>query len=415
MAPATRAARRSMRGQRGLVQFLLFRPGVGRPRMPIAVIDVKTAVDQRDVVHRAVQALAEGKLVVFPTETVYGLAASALNEQAVAALIEAKQRATGHPFSLAIKSADDALDYAPNWPPLAERLARRCWPGPVTLVLDASHPDSAVRQLPDATRLAVCPEGTIGLRAPAHEIVMSVLRLSAGPLMLTSANRSGEREAVTADQAIEAVGDCAALVLDDGPTKYTQPSTVVKVDAQGAHVLREGVINKATLGRLSSLMIVVVCTGNTCRSPMAEVLLRKRMAARLGCSLEALEDRGVMITSAGIAAMAGGRPAREAVEVMQDLGLDLSSHMSQPLSERLVRFADVILTMTSGHREAIVAQWPSAAARTQLLCASGGDVSDPIGGPRDLYRSCAEQIDAELAAWIEHLDVRTIPNLQDKS
>ena len=108
--------------------------------MPPVVIDLRSAEDWRDVVHRAVQALAEGGLVALPTETVYGLAASALDEDAVCRLLAAKDRTAAKPLTLAIKSADEARDYAPDMCPLAQRLARRCWPGPVTLVVDDSHP-----------------------------------------------------------------------------------------------------------------------------------------------------------------------------------------------------------------------------------------------------------------------------------
>src|SRR6185503_11827624 len=101
--------------------------------MPPVVIDVRSAEDSRDVVHRAVQALAEGKLVALPTETVYGLAASALDERAIDRLMVAKQRLEGKSLTLAIKSADDALDYVPRMSLLGRRLARRCWPGPVTI------------------------------------------------------------------------------------------------------------------------------------------------------------------------------------------------------------------------------------------------------------------------------------------
>ena len=98
--------------------------------MPPVVVDVRAAEDLRDVVHRAVQAVAEGKLVVFPTETVYGLAAQALQPEAVRRLSEVKGREEGHPLTLAIKSAEEARDYAPDMSLLAFRLARRCWPGP---------------------------------------------------------------------------------------------------------------------------------------------------------------------------------------------------------------------------------------------------------------------------------------------
>jgi protein-tyrosine-phosphatase len=87
---------------------------------------------------------------------------------------------------------------------------------------------------------------------------------------------------------------------------------------------------------------------------------------------------------------------------MQDRGLDLTQHESQPLTSRIVRFADLILTMTRSHRDAIVSQWPEAEPRVQVI-SQGTDISDPIGGPLELYRRCAEQIDACLESWVGKL------------
>lgn len=372
--------------------------------MPAALIDLRTADDPRDVVHRAVQALAEGKLVAFPTETVYGVAVSAINERAVIRLAEIKGRREGQAFTLAIKSAEDALDYVPRLPPLAQRLTRRCWPGPVTLVLDDDDPDSLLKQLPPAVHKAVIPNGTVGLRVPAHDLVLAVLRLTAGPLALTSANRSGETEAVTAQQVLAAFGNDVDLIIDDGRSKFGQPSSVVRVGRDGWQLLRRGVLNEKALKRLASFLVLFVCTGNTCRSPMAECLLKARLAARLKCKISELDDHGLMIMSAGVSAMAGGRASPESAQVMQERGLDLSQHESQPLNDRLVRFADLILTMTRGHREALLAQWPTVAPRAFVLSPEGSDLADPIGGPIDYYRRCAEQIDSYLEAWLPELE-----------
>lgn len=389
--------------------------------MPPVVIDLRQTDDHRDVVCRAVQTLAEGGLVVFPTETVYGVGASARSVAGVNKIFVAKGRSEETPLALAIKSAEEALDYVPYPGRVAERLARRCWPGPITLVMgnivqENSSQDKTnqnkksqrglIDQLPEEVRAAVAPNGTVGLRVPAHDIVLAILQMLAGPIALTSANRSGEPAAVTAEQAVEALGDHVALVLNDGPCHYGQPSTVVRAMADGFHCLREGVVNKSALDRLSSMLILLVCTGNTCRSPMAEVMMRRLVAEKLGCTDEELDGRGVMITSAGIAAAPGCVPSAEAVVVMKEKSLDLAGHASQPLTEKLVRHADIILTMTAGHRQAILRRWPDAAARTHTVRTDSGDISDPIGAPVAVYRDCAAQVESSLRERLETMNLK---------
>lgn len=373
--------------------------------MAPVVIDIRAAEDSRDVVHRAVQALAEGKLVALPTETVYGLAASALNANAIDRLLEAKNRPQGQPLTLAVKSADDALDYVPGMSRLGRRLARRCWPGPVTLVVEDHHPESLIHRLPASVREAVSPNGSVGLRVPAHQAVLDILRMLAGPIALTSANRRGDPDALTADDVLHNLDDHVQLVLNDGRSRLGQPSTVVEVTEKGIKILRQGVVSAQTLQRLSSFMLLLVCTGNTCRSPMAEAICRKLLADRLNCRIEDLADRGVLVMSAGTSAMMGSRATPEAVTVLKQCDINLSEHESQPVTSQLVRHADVIWTMTRSHRQALVSQWPEAAARTSVLSRDGVDIADPIGGPEEQYRQCANQIKAELEARLPELEL----------
>jgi protein-tyrosine phosphatase len=369
------------------------------------VLNWQNTSEQRAIIRQAAETLARGGTVVFPTEAVYTIAASVLHPAAV----ELVGQVTNRPLTLAVRGRAEALDWAPTMSALGRRLARRCWPGPVTLLFDGAEAGVASR-LTESTRQRLCPQDKVRLRVPAHEALHWVQSALEGPLALSSAHQEGSAPAVTAAQAAENLNGAVDLILDDGPTRYGQTTTIVQINGESWSVVRAGAVSEAELLRQTSFLAVFVCTGNTCRSPMAEALCKKLLAERFGCAPAELEERGFRVLSAGLAAMMGGAAAAEAVEAVQELGADLAGHSSRALSRDLATQADCIVAMTRSHLLALAYQFPDSLERCRLLRADGADIGDPLGSDREVYRRCAADIAEQLVPLVSEWTQKQTPS-----
>ena len=187
---------------------------------------------------RAAELLRQGQLVAFPTETVYGLGAHALDAEAVGRIFAAKGRPAFNPLIVHVAGIDEARQVAATWPEAAERAARAFWPGPLTLVLPKRPevPDEVTAGLP-----------SVAIRVPAHPVALALLRAAQLPIAAPSANRFTELSPTTARHVEKALGDRVALVLDGGATTVGIESTVVDLTGSEPVLLRPGLLDETRL------------------------------------------------------------------------------------------------------------------------------------------------------------------------
>ncbi|MDZ4848644.1 MAG: Sua5/YciO/YrdC/YwlC family protein [Pirellulaceae bacterium] len=374
------------------------------------ILDWKRAEDPRDVIHLAVQALAEGHIVAFPSDVHYVMVASGLRPTAVDSLcsiVHCDNQKIYPSISLLPRSADEILDYVPDVSQVAHRLAIRNWPGPFELLVKNGHPNSLAAQLVQSAQDRLYnASGYLCLNIPKHKALEQVVRLSAGPLLVSAALQDKSQSVAT---SFEQISNRVAFIIDDGATLSPSQTTIVRVDGANCKVEREGQLTEEQLVTMSQFVIVLVCTGNTCRSPMAEAMMNTKLQTRFAKHFQNAQFAPIVARSAGVAAEYGVPASQGAVASMAKSGLDLRNHQSQPAQPELMDRADLILTMTSSHRQNLLSRWPNLAGKTFGLAPDEMDVSDPYGGSVEVYQACAKKIDQYLDAWIVKLDEQILP------
>ena len=357
-------------------------------RMATPIVSIYETGDYDAQIARAAAMLHDGGVVVLPTETLYGAAAVLGHPRAMPRLKSIRGKDI-NPFTIHLASREQASRYIGKMGEIGRRMIKKLWPGPVSLVFEvpANRRAEVAREL-DVSEDEIYASGTITLRCPDHIVATDVIARSEKPILLTMAGQSAHGPA---DAIADELNDNADLILDAGPTRFARPSTILKVKDRGFDMIRAGVYDERIIERLLRTTILFICSGNTCRSPMAEAIARSGLARRLGVGPDELENKGVTITSAGAFALPGAKATPQAVEAVKTLGADLSKHRSRPLTVELIHQADHIYAMGRNHALAVQALVPSAAEKTTTLDPAG-DIDDPIGGDLSLYQALAGEM-----------------------
>lgn len=356
-----------------------------------------------DKIRDAAKRIDAGSLVAFPTETVYGIACRA-EKESLDKLSSLKERSAEKHFTLHIADPNDARTYVPTIRLNAQKLILNAWPGPLTIVfeLDASDMDRQQEKLERDVFESLYKSPTIGIRCPDDPVAQQLLQLTLHPVVAPSANLAGEPPAVNGEQALRSLAGRIDMVLDAGPSKYGTNSTVVKIGKKGPEILRAGLMSEEDVRTLSMVKFLFVCTGNTCRSPMAEGIFKKYLAEKLHANIDEIEKIGYTVESAGMMGSVGFPASPQSVMACAARGVDITTHRNQALTERLIEESDFIFVMDSGHYKGVVSLAPEAAGRCMLLD-ENGSVSDPIGQSQDVYDRCADQIEVAVMKRLSEL------------
>jgi len=316
----------------------------------------------------------EGQMIAFPTETVYGIGGRMGAPQIEDRLYKIKGRSKDKHFAYHIGDWAMLERLWVRKTPLVGAMARQFWPGPVTLVV----PDLSDRK--------------IGIRFPRNKIASVLIREIGEPLIATSANKSGEPSPHTAQQVAEQLPGVFARLIDGGKTELMLDSTVVDVSGETPVILRKGAqaaevekaIEKIQTAKCPSKHILIICTGNSCRSPMAEGWLKKEILQRgLASDIE--------VFSCGTHARDGLPCAPEAELVMKNREIDLSRFRSRACRTGDLWSADLVFAMDEQHAEAITKMLPSVKEKTIIL-----GVKDPIGMGMQVYEKSMLDIEVKM-------------------
>jgi len=334
---------------------------------PAVIAKINPLKPEEKIIKEAAEVLAKGGLVIIPTETVYGIAANSLNRDAVKRLCEIKQRPSDKPFSLHVDDKEKLEEVARAIPIGAYKLMHKFWPGPLTMILKSKT------------------EGTVGVRLPDDEVARKVIAYAQVPVICPSANISGERPPVDFSEAIKDLKGLVDFAIDAGETKLKCESSIVDLTSEPAKIVREGAIKKAAIeAALKVKTVLFVCTGNSCRSVMAEALLKKKLRER--------ERSDVEVISAGLILLGGLGPTDGTREVLKSAGIDVSAHRSQRVTKEMVKRSDLILVMEKVHEDNILKIVPEVKNRVFLIKEfakiEDGDlgVADPIGHSLEFYQ-----------------------------
>lgn len=331
------------------------------------IIKINPATPDRALIQEAAKIISGGGLVIIPTDTVYGIAASVKDKKALDRLYEIKKRPKDKPFAVLVADNEQVEEFVSEIPVTAYKLMRKFWPGPLTILFKAKE------------------GGRVGLRVPDNQVALEIIYQADVALACPSANISDDPAPADFAQAVKNLGGLVDLALDAGTARIGVESTIVDLTVEPLKITRSGAIKDELIWEaVRTKKVLFVCTGNSCRSVMAAVYLKKLLKNQGRADVE--------VDSAGMMALEGMGASEQTREVLAAEGMDVTGHSTKRVTRELIDGSDIILVMEKIHEERILQLAPEAKNRLFLLKEfakindNSLNISDPIGGSTEFYQ-----------------------------
>lgn len=373
--------------------------------MKHSIIDPQNANPQ--IVSQAVDILERGGVILYPTDTLYGLGVDVANEKAMHKLFSLKGRDISQPVSFMTHAVDQIELYHGLLPIEIRHQLDLLFPGKITTLLKNTFKKS----LPVFS--TVREQKKIGWRIPDHPFCLALGKAFGKPVSTTSANLSGRGNAADVQEILSQLNGKPDLVIDAGPINKKSGSTIIDFTKQPLMIVRQGELKKTALKQLlpeqkfkfkkSFFEIVFVCSGNVCRSPMAEGILKAMLAKTRFKNI-------IHVSSAGTFHLPPTPVHNWAEKVAAANEINIHSHISGHVNEKIMDRADIVISMAVNHMRHLKKNYPEHAEKIILLKEwkrgkklSNPSIADPIGHGIDFFSDTFAEIHSELKRILPHI------------
>jgi len=351
----------------------------------------------KNVIKKSAEVIKSGGIIVYPTDTLYGLGVDITNKQAMDRLYYLKGRKAAKPVSILVNNLEQIEQLVGKLYKIEYNASKLFFPGKITLIISAKDKLS----IPRMSHLK-----KLGFRIPQSKTTNMLIEYAGTPISTTSVNISSKENVKNVEDILAIFGDKIDLILDAGPVQSTKGSSILDLTTEPPTLLRKGEISRSEIVQklgyeistnyCNKYLITFICSGNICRSPMGEGIIKKIISKSKYRNI-------VDANSAGTLNISNSPVHINALKVSEDNGIDINAHISKHVQAKIVRESNLIIAMALDHFAYLRRKYPPFKNKIILLkqwkksrTLTNPSISDPIGHDEEFFKKTFVEIETEI-------------------